>query len=104
MSVEGNKAIAAAVVERVANRGDLAAVEEYYAAGYIEHDVLPPGVSPGREGMKQLVGMFRAAFPDLHYDLEDVVADGDKVVQRVTGHGTPASPPPSRRSPTFAAA
>jgi steroid delta-isomerase-like uncharacterized protein len=92
MSVEENEAIAAAFIERVANQGDLTAVEQYYAADYVEHDVLPPGVSPGLEGMKQLFGRFRAAFPDLRYDVEDVVADGDKVVQRVTGHGTMRGP------------
>jgi predicted ester cyclase len=32
--------------------------------------------------------MLRDVFPDLHYDVEDVVADGDKLVQRVTGNGT----------------
>jgi len=88
MSIEDNKAAAAAVVERVMNQGDLAAVEEYYAAGYVEHDVLPLAIPPGLEGIRQLFGMLRAAFPDLHYDVDDVVAEGDKVVQRVTGSGT----------------
>jgi predicted ester cyclase len=88
MSVERNEAVAAAVVERVMNRGDLEAVEERFAAGYVEHDVLPPTIPPGLEGMKQLVGMLRGAFPDLRYDIEDVVADGDRVVLRITGRGT----------------
>jgi predicted ester cyclase len=88
MSVERNEAVAAAVVERVMNRGDLEAVEERFAAGYVEHDVLPSTIPPGLEGMKQLVGMLRGAFPDLRYDIEDVVADGDRVVLRITGRGT----------------
>jgi predicted ester cyclase len=92
MSIEDNKAVAAAVVERVMNQGDLAVVDEYYAAGYVEHDVLPPAIPPGLEGMRRLFGMLRAAFPDLHYDVHDVVADGDKVVQRVTGSGTMHGP------------
>ena len=92
MSVEANKAIAAAVVERVMNQGDLDAVEEYYAGDYVEHDVLPPTILPGLEGMKQLFHTLRAAFPDLRYNIEDVVADGDKVVQRVTGRGTLRGP------------
>ena len=92
MSVEGNRAIAAAMVERVMNQGDLAAAEEYYAAGYVEHDVLPPAIPPGPEGIRQLFGMLRAAFPDLHYSVDDVVAEGDKVVQRVTGSGTMRGP------------
>ena len=92
MSIEDDKAIAAAVVERIMNQGDLEAVEEYYAAGYVEHDVLPPMIPPALDGMKQLVGLLRGAFPDLRYDIEDVVADGDKVVQRITGHGTMRGP------------
>ena len=92
MSTEDNKAIAAAVVERVMNQGDLAAVDEYYADGYIEHDVLPPTIPPGPEGIKQLIGMLRGAFPDLRYDIEDLVAEGDRVVQRVTGNGTMHGP------------
>ena len=50
MSVEDNKAVAAAVVERVANQGDLTAVEEYYAADYVEHDALPPASLPASRG------------------------------------------------------
>jgi steroid delta-isomerase-like uncharacterized protein len=92
MSVEDSKAVAAAFIERVGNRGDLDAVGEFYAAGYTEHDVLPTGVAPGLEGLKQLLGALRTAFPDLRYDVEDVVADADKVVQRVTGHGTMHGP------------
>ena len=92
MSIEHDKAVAAAVVERVMKQGDLAAVDEYYAAGYIEHDVLPPAIPPGLEGIRQLFGMLRAAFPDLNYVVDDVVADGDKVVQRVTGRGTMLGP------------
>jgi predicted ester cyclase len=56
------------------------------------HDVLPPAILPGLEGIRQLFGMLRAAFPDLHYVVDDVVADGDKVVQRVTGSGTMLGP------------
>ena len=92
MSIEDDKAVAAAVVERVMDQGDLAAIDDYYAAGYIEHDVLPPSIPSGREGMRQLMAVFRAAFPDLHYAVDDVVADGDKVVLRVMGSGTMHGP------------
>ncbi len=92
MSIEDDKAVAAAVVERVMNQGDLAAVDEYYAPGYVEHDALPPAIPPGLEGIRQLSGMLRAAFPDLHYSVDDVMAEGDKVVQRVTGSGTMHGP------------
>ena len=45
---------------------------------------MPPTI----EGIKGYITMFRAAFPDLHYTLEDSIAEGDRVVQRATAHGT----------------
>jgi predicted ester cyclase len=45
-------------------------------------------VPPTAEGAKGFIAMFRAAFPDLHYIVEDTIAEGDKVVSRATAHGT----------------
>jgi len=87
MSDQDNKALAHRLVDEVLNKGNLAAVDEYFAANFVDHD-LPPGVPPTREGLKMLFTGFRAAFPDLHYTIEDEIAAGDKVIHRVTGHGT----------------
>jgi predicted ester cyclase len=43
---------------------------------------------PTAQGQKAFVTMFRAAFPDLHYTIDDTVAEGDRLVQRTTAHGT----------------
>ncbi len=43
---------------------------------------------PGTEGIKTHISMLRAAFPDLHYTIEDSIAEGDRVVQRTTAQGT----------------
>jgi predicted ester cyclase len=61
--------------------------DELVAADYVDHYGLP-GFPPNREGLKQLWAMLRAAFPDLDYTLEDEIAEGDKVVHRVTARGT----------------
>ena len=53
----------------------------------IEHSPLP-GQAPGAEGLKQIMGMFFAAFPDLHGTIEDEITEGDKLVQRMTSRGT----------------
>jgi predicted ester cyclase len=87
MSTEENKAIARRLVEEVLNKGNMAAVEEYFASNYVDH-AAPPGVPPGLEGVKMFFGAFRAAFPDLHYHIDDEIAEGDMVVHRLTGHGT----------------
>jgi len=82
-----NKAIARRVQEEAFNQGNLAVIDELVSADYVDHD-LPPGFPPGREGFKQMVAMYRAAFPDVQMTIDDVVAEGDKVVMRWTAKGT----------------
>lgn len=87
MSTEENKNLANRLVEKVINTGRLEDAAQYFISDYKDH-ALPPGLPPGLEGFKAFFGAFRAAFPDLHYTLEDVIADGDRVVQRATASGT----------------
>lgn len=87
MSEADNKALVRRLVEKVLNGGDLAALDESVAENAVDHS-LPPGVPPTRDGFKMVFGSLRAAFPDLRYDINDEVAEGDKVFQRVTAHGT----------------
>ena len=86
MSTEQNRAVARRIVEAI-NQGNWAAFDDLFSADYVEH-VLPPGMPSGLVGLKQFLSMLRAAFPDFHYTFDDEIAEGDKVVQRVTGHGT----------------
>ena len=90
MSTEENKAVARRIVEEVVNKGDFALADELFASNFVERVPPPPGVMapPGVEGFKMLFGAFRAAFPDLHYHVEDQIAEGDRVVTRATAHGT----------------
>ena len=87
MSTEENKAIARRLVEEVINVGKLEAAAQYFTPDYIDH-AATPGLPPGVEGFTAFFTAFRAAFPDLHYHIEDVVAEGDRVVQRAMAHGT----------------
>ena len=87
MSAQDNKALAGRLLEEVINKGNTSAIDQYFAPNYVNHDA-PPGVPPTRDGFKGFFTAFRAAFPDLHYHLDDEIAEGDKVVHRVTGHGT----------------
>jgi len=84
---EQNKAIARRVFEEVWDRGNLAIADELVAADLVDHSA-PPGMPAGREGFKQLVMMYRTAFPDVVMMVEDQVAEGDRVVTRWSGHGT----------------
>jgi predicted ester cyclase len=86
MTPEDNKQSARRMVE-IINAGDLGLVDELFAPDYVER-APPPGIPPDREGFKALIPMLRAAFPDLRYTIEDEVAEGNKVAQRVIGRGT----------------
>jgi steroid delta-isomerase-like uncharacterized protein len=85
MSAE-NKATFRRLVEGL-NQGNLDVYDEVVAPDFVNHSA-PPGVPPTREGWKQLAAMFRAAFPDLHFHIEDEIADGDLLTTRWTAHGT----------------
>lgn len=86
MSIEENKAIAKQAVEAI-NAGDFSRLESLVTADGADHAV-PPGMPPTRDSAIQFLTMFRGAFPDLKYTLEDVIAEGDRVVQRATARGT----------------
>src|ERR1700752_3707332 len=82
-----NRALVLRFMEAGWNQGDMAAVDELVAPDAIAHHP-EPGTSPGREGWKQSIQMYRGSFPDLHYTVEDTVAEGDRVVVRWTARAT----------------
>jgi len=88
MSIEENKAIARCLYEEVFNKGNLAALDDLMSSGYVDHNPLSPGQAPDREGAKQGLSVLRTALPDLRVTIEDIVAEGDKVVCRLTLRGT----------------
>ena len=67
--------------------GDIDGFGDHVADDFVEHEETP-GFEPSKEGVKQMFHMYRAAFPDLHMEAEDVLASGDKVVARVRATGT----------------
>jgi steroid delta-isomerase-like uncharacterized protein len=82
----GNKAVARRFIDQVINRGDLSAADDLVAASYVYHG---PGLEVrGPDGIKGVMSMLRSAFPDWRETLDDLIAEGDKVVFRVTGQGT----------------
>ncbi len=87
MSTEENKAIIRRWVFEVWHNHNLSAVNEFVTADYLRHDPNVPEVR-GAEAAQQLVAMFLTAFPDLHFTIEDMVAEGDTVVARYTARGT----------------
>jgi steroid delta-isomerase-like uncharacterized protein len=87
MSAEENREI----VRRfwgVWEEGNLGLVDELVAPDYVNHSPGMPNQPEGPEGVKAVVSMFRAGMPDLRVLIEDVVAEGDKVVMRYRIEGT----------------
>jgi steroid delta-isomerase-like uncharacterized protein len=67
--------------------GDIDGFGDLVADDFVEHEETP-GLEPTKEGVKQLFRMYRAAFPDLRMEAEDVLVSGDKAAARVRATGT----------------
>ncbi|HSH80625.1 MAG TPA: ester cyclase [Herpetosiphonaceae bacterium] len=91
MTVEANKKVALRFYEEIFNRGNIDAADELVAPDVVDHNA-PPGLPPGLEGAKLLFGMFHTAFSQLHVTVDDLIAEGDKVVARGTMRGTHTGP------------
>jgi len=91
MSAEQNKSIVRRWVEEGWNKGNLAVIDQVYAPNFVQHEPSPMQVTSS-EALKQYVGGYLAAFPDLHFTIDDLVAEGDKVVWRFTSTGTQTGP------------
>jgi steroid delta-isomerase-like uncharacterized protein len=88
MSAEENKGLLRREVEELYNHtGNLDAVEEIFAPNYVSHEPTS-GETRGIEGARQFAATYREAFPDLENTIEDMVAEGDKVVVRFRARGT----------------
>jgi predicted ester cyclase len=87
MSAE-NKAVSRRFIEEGFSTGNLAVAHEYIASNFANYDPGTPPLPAGPEGYKQLVTMYRTAYPDLKLTVEDLLAEGDKVAARWTARGT----------------
>jgi len=87
MSTEANKTSARHFYDEVFNKKSRAAIDEFIDPNQVDH-AAPPGMPGGLAGAKQTIGMYLTAFPDLHFTVEDMIAEGDKLVARLTVRGT----------------
>lgn len=91
MSLEDNKALVCRFLDEVYNKGNLAVADELVAEDYASHNQLELEVL-GPEGIKQVAVLQRNAFPDLATQVDDILAEGDKVVVRGVDRGTHQGP------------
>lgn len=82
-----NKDTILAFIEEVLNQGRFERMNDLVLENFVELDPLP-GQQPGREGLKAVLVGMRAAFPDIHWAVDEMISEGDKVVTRFTWTGT----------------
>ncbi|MFJ8943312.1 ester cyclase [Streptomyces sp. NPDC102395] len=86
MSSEENKRLVRRFYAEI-DKGNVEAMDELVAEDYQDHSPAPfPGLGSGREGLKQAFRLFWEATPGIH-EIEDQIAEGDKVVTRMTARG-----------------
>jgi predicted ester cyclase len=91
MSVEENKALIQRYYEQIdaaaREKRDAAFLDEFVASDFVNHDP-PPGFTPDLEGLKQSNDHFLTASPDGYHVVEDMIAEGDHVMTRLSAYGT----------------
>ncbi|HYP40332.1 MAG TPA: ester cyclase [Chloroflexia bacterium] len=87
MASEQHKELYRRFIEECFTGGNLALVDEIIIADAVDHQA-PPGAAQGVEGVKQVISMFRAAFPDLQVTVDQMIAEGDTLAGRFTMSGT----------------
>ncbi len=94
-NVDLNKALLRRHFEEVLNQGKLDVVDEIYSTRYVldapvqtEGSVQTHGETHGRDGLKRRVTLFRTAFPNIHFAVDNVVAEGNQVAVQYTFSGT----------------
>jgi len=88
MTTEQNKSLIRRWIEEGWNQGNLAVVDEIYAPNVVQHDPNSPMPVNSRKALKAYAANYRAAFPDLTFSVDDLIAEGDKVLWRFTSQGT----------------
>ncbi len=75
--------------EQFVNQKNIAIGQINFAPGFVDHGAdVPPGMPPGPAGAMEYVGKAVKQFPDLHVTIDDIIAEGDKVVVRNTWRAT----------------
>lgn len=88
---QSNKETLLAFVEEVINQGRFERMSDLVLEDFVELDPLP-GQQQGRQGLKDVLVAFRTGYPDLHWSIEEMITEGDKVVTRFTWTGTHRGP------------
>jgi steroid delta-isomerase-like uncharacterized protein len=87
MSAEDNKAVVRRLIEEVYNEGNMNVVDELVAPDIFDHAAVPEH-QHGIDGLKHVMEWVRTFSSDVHYDIDDIISEGEKVGVRMTQSGT----------------
>jgi steroid delta-isomerase-like uncharacterized protein len=85
---EANKNAVRRLFEDVWNEGSMPVADELFAPTYAHHDSSTPDVGRGPESEKKRAALYRTAFPDVWFTIEDLIAEGETVTARWSCRGT----------------
>lgn len=90
MSIQENKALVRCFIEEVQNQHNLNAIDALFSPDFIDHSGKTP--LPGVEAAKGFFATMFTAFPDMHFTIQRMLAEGDQVATHKTFHGTHRGP------------
>jgi steroid delta-isomerase-like uncharacterized protein len=70
------------------NKRNIAAADQLIAPNYVAHDPATPGDISGIAGFRRFFNQYTSAFPDQRFTIEDLIAEGDRIVTRWVVEGT----------------
>ena len=82
---DANKAVAHQLYQRL-SEGDISVVDEVISDEFVEHEEVP-GLAPNKDGVRQMFEMFRSAFSDARFEIDDMIAEGDMLFALVRMRG-----------------
>ncbi|MGA7860311.1 MAG: ester cyclase [Thermoplasmata archaeon] len=88
-TTESNRTVVRRFIEELWNRGDLSRIDEIVAPNFVMHDAPGAGTLTGSAGVRKEFEVERSLYPDEHFQLEEMIAEGDLVACRTTLTGTP---------------
>jgi steroid delta-isomerase-like uncharacterized protein len=91
LDMQANSEVVRRFIEEVLNQGNIDAAGEFFREDMVEHVPLP-GQGPGLDGLKDVLRGLRAAFPDMHWVIQEQISEGDKVLSRFEWTGTHCGP------------
>ena len=87
-TLEANKELVRRYYQDCWNKGNLDALNEYIAKDCRTHDAVFPTLEPGIDSLRRHIGMCRTGFPDMRFEIDDMIGERDEVVAHWTVNGT----------------